>query len=115
MDFALVYLTGRFFYRLRDFFHHWYVDASRHFAYAFTAFLESLDRTFAVKITLKYFFYPLYKDYSVIGRVLGVIFRSGRIIIGVAVYAFWTALFGLVYLAWILIPPILIFYVLRSI
>ncbi len=114
MDFALVYLVGRFFFRLTDFFHHWYVDASRRFAYAFTALLEYLDRTFAVKITLKHFFQPLYKDYSVIGRVLGVIFRSVRIIIGVGVYLFWAAIFAAAYLVWILVLPILIFYAFRS-
>lgn len=114
MDFALVYLVGRFFYRLVDFFHHWYADASRRFAYTFIAFLEYLDQTFAVKITLKHFFHPLYKDYSVIGRVLGVIFRSGRIVIGAGVYLFWTAIFAAAYIVWILILPTLIFYVFRS-
>lgn len=115
MNFALVYLGNRFLFRLGDFFHHWYAHASRRFGYAFTVILEHLDRTFAVKITLKHFFHPLYKDYSAIGRILGIIFRSGRIIIGVAVYIFWAAVFAAVYVVWLLIPPVIIFYVLRSI
>lgn len=114
MRFALGYLINRFFFRLTDFLRHWYVDASRRLGHGFIAFLEHLDRTFAVKITLKHFFQPLYKDYTLVGRGLGVIFRSGRILIGAVVYLFWTAIFAAVYLVWVLILPVLIFYVLNN-
>ena len=35
MDFSLIYLVHRFFYRFFDFFHHWYVDGSRWFGRKF--------------------------------------------------------------------------------
>lgn len=114
MNLALTYIFHRFFYRLGDFFHHWYVDASRRFAYIFTSALEELDRTFAVKITLKYFFYPLYKDYSVMGRILGIIFRFGRILIGTTVYLLAAVIFSLIYLVWLAVPPAIIWYAFRS-
>ncbi len=110
MNFALVYLANRALYRVIDFFHHWYWDGSRNFARAFIAFLENLDRTFAVRLTFKFLFQPLYKDYSPVGRVLGVIFRSGRIATGLAVYVFFALIFFLLYLAWLLLPPALIMY-----
>lgn len=110
MDFAPIYLLERFFYRLVDFFHHWYIDGSREIGHRFITALESADRSLALKITIRYFFQPLYRDYTVIGRILGVIFRSGRILIGVVVYLVVVALFLLFYLAWLATPAIIIFY-----
>lgn len=114
MNFSLVYLGNRFFYRLFDFFHHWYIDGSKVFFHHFISFLERLDRRFAVKVTLRYFFQPLYKDYSIVGRILGVIFRSGRIIIGTVAYLFIAVIFLAIYLLWLLAPVIIIFYVFRG-
>ncbi|MEK7546986.1 MAG: hypothetical protein AAB536_02295 [Patescibacteria group bacterium] len=114
MNFALVYLIQRFFYRIFDFFHHWYADASKVFFHRFVSFLESLDRTIALRVTLRYFFQPLYKDYTVIGRILGVVFRSGRIIIGLGVYAFTAIIFLIIYALWLAAPIVLIFYVLGA-
>lgn len=114
MDFAPAYLAQRAFYRFVDFFHHWYVDGSRVFAHRFVNTLEVADQTFAVKITLRYFFQPLYRDYTVIGRILGVVFRSGRILIGLAIYVLITMLFILVYLAWLAVPAVIIVYAARN-
>src|SRR3989344_5656628 len=110
MNFAIIYLLHRFVFRLGDVFHHWYAGGSRNFALAFVAALENLDRQFAVRITLKFLFQPLYKDYSPVGRVLGVIFRSGRIATGILMYVLCAIVFLLVYLLWLLIPPFLILY-----
>lgn len=110
MNFALVYLIHRALYRLGDFFHHWYWDGSRHFANQFILFLENLDRTFAVRITLRFLFQPLYKDYSPVGRIMGFIFRSLRVVIGTVLYVFFAAIFFAIYLAWLLAPPVIIFY-----
>lgn len=111
MDFALVYIVHRFFYRIGDFFHHWYFRASRTIAHAIISFFERLDETFAIRITLQHFFEPLYKDYSVLGRLLGVIFRTGRVLIGGTIYLFLALLFAFFYLLWLLVPPGLILYI----
>lgn len=114
MNFAPNYLVARMVYRIGDFFHHWYVDGSRNFFYWLTNFLEGLDRSIAFRITLKYFFQPLYKDYTIVGRILGVIFRSGRLLIGSVVYSlvffFWLA----VYLIWLVIPPLILLYAISA-
>lgn len=108
MDFALAYLVGRLFFRLFDFFHHWYIDSSRHFgSWALGAF-ERLDQTFAVKITLEHFFEPLYKDYSMPGRFFGIVFRTGRASVGLVIYLVLAALFGVLYLTWLAIPPFIL-------
>ncbi len=115
MNFALVYIINRFFYLIGDFFHHWYFHATRTMVHGFVSFFENLDRTFAVRITLRHFFEPLYKDYSILGRILGVIFRSGRVLIGGVIYLFFVIIFLGVYLAWLLIPPGIIIYAARNI
>jgi predicted tellurium resistance membrane protein TerC len=114
MGFSLVYLVQRFIYRVVDFFHHWYVDGSRTIARNYILTLQSADHIFAVKITAKHFFEPLYKDYTIIGHILGVIFRTGRIISGVVVYAFYTIIFAVVYVAWVAIPAVILFYAIRN-
>lgn len=114
MGFAPVYLVGRFFFRLTDFFHHWYVDGSRVIGHRFLTALEEADRSLAIRVTLRYFFMPLYRDYTVIGRILGVIFRSGRIFIGLIVYVMIAALFLAFYLAWLATPAVIIWYALKG-
>src|SRR5258708_1824788 len=114
MDFAPAYLLQRFFYRFLDSFHHWYVDGSRAIAHKFIETLENVDRTVALKITVRYFFQPLYRDYSIIGRILGIIFRSGRVVIGVVFYLFITAIFLALYLIWLAVPVIILYYVART-
>lgn len=76
--------------------------------------LTTADRSFAIAITVRHFFEPLYKDYSIVGRMLGVIFRSARIVIGGAVYLLLTIGFAVVYLLWLAIPGIIIFYVAKN-
>ena len=80
MDFAPIYLAQRFFYRIGEFFHHWYVDGSRAIGRKFMLALSIADQSFAIKVTLHHFFEPLYKDYSVIGRILGLSRGSASVI-----------------------------------
>lgn len=103
----MVYLVRRAFYRIADFFHHWYVDGSRVLAHKFISILEETDKSLAIRLTLKYFFQPLYKDYTVVGRILGVVFRSGRILVGGIFYLFIGVVFLVIYLVWVLVPPVI--------
>ena len=110
MNFSLIYLVQRFFYRIFDFFHHWYVDGSRAFRHTFITTLAEIDKVMAIKITLRYFFQPLYKDYTVMGRILGVIFRTGRLLVGAVIYLMIVAVFLVIYLVWILIPAAILLF-----
>lgn len=110
MDFSIVYLAWRFLYRFLDFFRHWYIDGTRAFGRRFMATLTAADQSFAVAITLRHFFEPLYKDYSIIGRILGIVFRSARVVIGGVCYLFLALAFAIAYLAWLAIPFIIFFY-----
>jgi len=114
MEFSLAYLAQRILYRIGDFFHHWYADGSRYLVHQFMSALENLDKTLAIIITARHFFEPLYKDYSIIGRILGVIFRSIRILIGLFVYFIIGMIFVGIYLVWIATPVLLIFFGIKN-
>ncbi len=71
--------------------------------------LEKLDHHLALKITLKYFFAPLYQDFSLIGYALGVFFRGFRVLMALVLYAAVILIFIVGYLIWLLIPVFLIY------
>lgn len=101
---AVLYLVDRLFYRWMQFFVHWYGHS---FIFVFGSCLktlEKLDRLLAFKITMRNFLIPLYGDYSFLGRILGVIFRSMRIVVGATIYLMIFMLFGLAYIFWAVIP-----------
>lgn len=115
MDFAPIYLLQRFFYRIGEFFHNWYIDGSRAIAGTFMRTLTTTDQSFAIKVTLRHFFEPLYKDYSIIGRIMGVVFRTGRVLLGVVVYLLLTLVFAAVYIIWLAIPAAILWYIITGI
>jgi hypothetical protein len=110
MNFSLGYLFYRFFLRIYLFFYHWYVDGSVRFLRFFRNVFFGLEQGFAIRLTIRYFFVPLYKDYTIIGRIIGPIFRLGRIVIGLIIYCSAFLIILTSYLFWILIPPTLFFY-----
>lgn len=79
------------------------------------ATLTVADRSFAVGVTLRHFFEPLYKDYSIVGRILGIVFRSARVAIGGVCYLFLALVFALAYVIWLAIPAVIIFYAAKNI
>lgn len=107
-SFALGYLIRRFVFRGIDALHHWYVDGPRWFLRTFFAVLADLDRSFAVRITLRHFSEPLYQDYSIVGRVLGIVLRSLRAGLGGVIYAALGIVWGAACLAWLCIPVALL-------
>lgn len=108
MNFGLTYILARLFFRIGDFFHHWYVDASRYIFHYFISFLENVDQGLAFRVTLRHLGEPLYGDYSFIGRIIGFIFRSIRLFFGLIIYILLGIIFLLFYLAWILLPATLL-------
>ncbi len=71
--------------------------------------LGSLDRTFAIKITLRHFFEPLYRDKTFIGYILGVVFRTFRVLIGLFVYAILLFIIFAMYILWALVLPYVVY------
>lgn len=106
---VLSYAAYRFSYRILAFVEHWYWGSFRLFGGFLIELLRRLDRTFAVRITLRHFFQPLYQDRTIIGYILGFIFRSLRIAIALPVYLLIIAITALIYLLWLIIPLYLLY------
>ncbi len=114
MHFAFIFILHRAVFRVTDFFRHWYIDASRALFHSFLSALEAADSRIAFRVTLLHFFEPLYQDYSVVGRALGIVFRSARALIGAACYVIITAAYALIFAAWYAVPAALLFYAIKG-
>lgn len=104
MSFSLVYLVHRFFYRLWMFVYDWYAGGFRVIGGKVVGILESLDRTWAFRITLRNLFKPLYGDTSFLGSILGFFFRFWRLLFAGIFYSFIIAVGIAVYLSWATLP-----------
>lgn len=108
MGAALLYVARRAAYRLAEFFRHWYVKSARIYFNFVLDRLERLDYFFAWRITARHLFDPLYRDYSLVGYVLGFFFRSFRLLVASAVYVLGAAFAFACYVVWLLLPPLLL-------
>ena len=104
MSFSLVYLANRFLYRVTEFLRHWYINAIFIISHKTTNLLERLDRRLALKITLRNWLRPLYQDYTFIGYVLGIVFRTLRIMAGIMIYLIVIAAAIAFYFVWAATP-----------
>jgi len=77
-----------------------------YFNFVVTQF-ERLDRRLAWKVTFKNLFQPLYKDYTIIGHILGFVFRSIRLLVASIIYIFLFFVALIVYFVWVAVPVIL--------
>lgn len=109
MVLAFWYLVRRFFYRIWLFLMHWYGYG---FLFAWDSLLNtlrSLDQAIALKITMRYFFQPLYRDYTTVGYLFGITFRSIRVLVGTLLYFAIVAVAFMLYTLWAGIPMYLVY------
>lgn len=66
--------------------------------------LTGLDGTFAVILTVRHLFEPLYQDRTFIGYILGFIFRVLRVALGLLIYLIVVAVALVLYISWSLVP-----------
>ena len=109
MNISVFYLVHRFFYRFFKFIYNWYIATFFAFSEYFTNFLESLDKTWALKITARNFFRPLYQDRTILGYILGIFFRFWRLLIGGAIYLVIILIGIAIYLIWAAVPLYIIY------
>jgi hypothetical protein len=108
--FALSYLVQLAIARTLGFFRHWYVDGSRALLRRYRAASRALESSVASRAMLQLLFRPLYGDYSVVGRIIGPIFRLGRLLMGGVLHVLLAAAFAAAFVAWALLPPLTIAY-----
>ena len=109
MNNAAVYLMVRLFDALWSVLRHWYGDGFVAIIAWVVNTLEGLDQRLALRVTVRYFFKPLYQDYTAVGYVFGFIFRSIRILLAILVYAVVVGLAAAAYTIWAFLPPYIIY------
>jgi len=108
----LLYLGQRFLKSIIRFFEHWYIESFRAISHFMLNVFEGLDKYFALRVTLRNIFKPLYQDRTFIGYILGFIFRSMRLVITSVVYSFVFVVSLGLYLLWLFIPVFIIYKIL---
>lgn len=111
---AFIYLITRFFSRIRMFLKHWYFDSYKKTFHLLVNFLEYLDKFFAIEINFRHIFEPLYRDRSVMGYVIGFLFRTIRIILALIIYLAVVFVAIFLYLIWLAIPPFAIYKIIQT-
>ena len=104
MDTFLIFVLNRFVFRISEFIRRWYLESARIYSHFIISLLENLDKIFALKITWRHFTEPLYQDRTVVGYILGFIFRFFRLLVGVIIYGILIFLAAIIFICWALLP-----------
>ena len=99
---------------MNQFFSYWYGSSAPRFFDAYTDTVASTEETFAVRQTMANISKPLFQDYTLGGRVVGVLMRLARIAAGLICYSVMAVLFAVAYLAWLAFPLVCIVSLLGS-
>lgn len=91
---------------MNNFFTYWYVQSASRFFQAYRETLSTTEETFAISQTIKNISKPLFQDYTLGGRVVGVLLRCVRIIGGLFSYLLLALLFISTYLLWLAFPAV---------
>ena len=89
------------------FLRHWFIDGSRAIFHQAISFIRFLDTFFAIPITTRYLFTPLYQDYSLVGYILGPLVRICFLIIGLIIYGLILSLALFITFFWLSIPVLI--------
>ena len=106
---SLIYLANRFVYGIIDFLNHWYIGSFLVVSDFMLNLFEQLDYVFALRVTLKNFFKPLYQDKTIIGYILGFFLRTGRVLVALVVYISVFILSIVIYVFWLSIIPYIVY------
>lgn len=83
---------------------YYYLDSAKFFIRLWKNTLALLEEDLAVTLMLRLLLVPLFHDSSFIGRILSIIFRLTRVVIGLFAYVLATFLIIIIALVWYLAP-----------
>ncbi len=111
----LIHVPIKPFSLIKNFFRLWYIEGSDSYWQKSFLLLGSFEQEIAVIPTIYHWLSPLYQDYSIMGRVLGPIFRTGRIIFGITFYFIIIVAIAIGYLVWMGLPIFVLVMILLNI
>src|SRR4051812_13412395 len=82
----------------------WYPEALVVFLRAWKNVIAFLEEDLAVTLMIKLFWIPLFHDSSFVGRILSIVFRSSRILLGLFAYLAASVFIFFLALAWFTMP-----------
>lgn len=100
---------------LGKFAYEWYIEDSRAFWNGFVGFLKFTDRDFGLIANIYNWLSPLYGDYSLIGKFIGPILRTLRILFFSLVYAVFFIVAVILYFLWLAAPAAIAVMILNNI
>ena len=109
LNHTLIYLVSILLRNAYDFLDHWYIKSFTKTSHYMLGVFEELDKIFALKLTLRNLFQPLYQDRTLIGYIIGFAFRSLIIIVSSIIYLFVFIVSVALYLIWLALPIVLIY------
>lgn len=87
----------------------WYPESIAFFTRSWKNLMLVLEEDLAVGLMWRLLFVPLFHDSSIVGRVLSVLFRLGRILIGLFAFLLTTTALFLVAGYWLMLPILAVF------
>lgn len=99
-----VSLPVKFIKEIINFFSFWYLTSSKNFWQKEVSFIKGIENDIGLLINLRLMFQPIFGDYSYMGRVIGPIFRTGRILFGFIFILLSLVFMVIMYLIWIILP-----------
>lgn len=104
----------RFLKSFHDFLYFWYIKSSRDFWRSEIAFLKRVENDIGLLVNLKLITQPIYGDYSYMGKVIGPIFRLGRVLFGSAAVLFSFLAIVVCYILWLALPVVAVIMVWKN-
>jgi hypothetical protein len=105
----ILYLIRLLFTKIGDFLRHWYISSFYLIADLTIKLLEALDRTLALRVSVRYWLYPLYQERNAVGYIVGFFARTVRIVFATVVYVLIIVVVAGIYLLWATLPFWLIY------
>jgi len=101
-------------YYVREFLNWWYIKMIVWHLRMLERVSVLADDNLSLSLLLRHFFLPWHRDYSLIGYVFGILIKIIYLPFAIITYLVITTLYLSVILAWLVLPPATVFFILRS-
>lgn len=108
------YLGKRILFYLKSFVFTYYSGGTDFFWRFYLNLFESVEEKFGFLINIRYFFVPIWQEYSFAGYLVSIPIRTIKIIVGFLIVLLISFLWGMLYLIWCIFPVYLLWKIIRG-
>lgn len=102
-------------HQFKGFFIFWYYQGLLWFWHKAIEIIDNFEATFAVRLMFKHITEPIFQDYTRAGRILGILIRLLRIMVGLLFYLAIIILFSILATTWAILPIFAIWQIFKGI